>query len=93
MTRDDWEDESARAQAYALMEVPKPRVVDDAAIQVVEAILAGMKAGRVTALAVVAKEDAYSRWTCSRAYTNADRYNLIGQLHSVIHDLLNLVEE
>jgi hypothetical protein len=73
--------------------VKSPRVIDEDAIRIVEEMLEGMKAGRVSAMVVVAKEDTFSRWSCIRAYTNADRYNLIGQLHFVIHDLVEMTEE
>lgn len=69
--------------------IPEP-TIDAEAIAFVETILAAMKAGTVTAFAIVAKEDGYSRWSSVRAYNNRDRYNLIGQIQCVINELVDL---
>lgn len=72
--------------------LPKP-VIDAQAIQTVEEVLAGMKAGRVSALVIVAKENGFARWSSVRAYVQSDRYNLIGQLTAVIQQLVEMTEK
>jgi hypothetical protein len=71
----------------AIFEPARPRTIDDKGIALLEEILAGAKAGTVTAFAVAAKDAGYAVWTGARAYRNVDRFNLMGQLHSLLNVL------
>ena len=68
--------------------VPSGRVVDGEAIHTLEEIIIAIKAGTVTGFVVAVKQDGYSRWSLCRAAKNVDRYNLIGQLHHCINELV-----
>ena len=49
-------------------------------IERLEELLEAARAGRVTSLAFVAREDSYTRWTASRYVSSEDMFNILGQL-------------
>lgn len=70
-----------------------PPMIDEQGIATLEEILAGAKAGTVTAFAIVAKDAGFATWQCVKAYRNADRFNLMGQLVSAMNRLDRLESE
>jgi len=78
-----------KADRKVLIYKVKPRQkIDGNAVASLQEIIAGIEDGTVTGFAIAAKQDGFSRWTVFRAMTNADRYNLLGQLQLFTADLL-----
>lgn len=66
---------------------PRDPVIDPSGIAFLQEILDGAKSGTVTAFAIVAKDAGFATWRGKRCYRNADRFNLMGQLQSLVADL------
>jgi hypothetical protein len=63
------------------------RPLDPAAIRSLEEILEAVRAGRVSAFAIVVKENGWARWSSWRGKRSVDRYNLLGQLAALTAEI------
>lgn len=81
------------AEAVKPFVAPRAPIIDESGIALLQEILDAAKAGTVTAFAVAAKDAGFATWRGKRCYRNGDRYNLMGQLQSLIIDLDGMEEE
>jgi hypothetical protein len=79
--------EDPNSKVARLSDYRPQQSIDGSVVDILREIIAGIEDGTVTSIAIVAKQNSFSRWSSWRASNSLDAHNLLGQLYVVQHEI------
>lgn len=82
-----------KKRTLAAVQPIRPSPLRGRSVKTLDEIVSDVHAGRVTAFAIVAKSDGYSRWYTWSAKSTSDAVNILGQLEAIKANVAEVVNE